>query len=247
MPRYLLIFNRERSVRFLSHLEEVRALERTLRRANIPFMYSQGFSPRPIMSFGPPLPVGFSSRAQLMEVKLDKHLTPEEIIFMVNSTLPCGYNLSEVKFLNENYPSLGSFPMEISYLLLVEGNGIKLSINSFLSQPYYQVLRKDNRKRREKLFNIRPFVLHLEIINQAEVSNFLQTMLLRRQKMLLRRQKINISNDSNELNWLTHNQNTLLFFQSLYTTEGSVKITELEKALNVKIIDGERISLARHR
>ncbi len=240
MPRYLLIFNRERSVRFLSHLEEVRALERTLRRANIPLVYSQGFSPRPIMSFGPPLPVGFSSRAQLLEVKLDKQLTPEEIIFMVNSTLPCGYNLSEVKYLPDSYPSLGSFPIEINYLILVEGNGIELSINSFLSQSYYQVLREDNRKRKEKLFNIRPFVLHLEIIDKAVVSNFLE-------KILLPRFKTNICNDSSEFDWLTNNQYTLLYFKSLYTTEGSIKISELEKTLNVKIIDGERISLARHR
>ncbi|MBT9130600.1 MAG: hypothetical protein DDT40_00647 [candidate division WS2 bacterium] len=233
MPRYLLIFNRKRSVRFLSHLEEVRALERTLRRSKIPLSYSQGFSPRPIMSFGPPIPVGFSSRVQLMEIKLDKQLTPEEIFFMINPTLPYGYNLSEVKFLNENYPSLGSFPLEISYLLLIEGNGLKLSINSFLSQPYYQVLREGNRKKKEKLFNIRPFVLHLEVINRAEVNDFLKT--------------INISKDPYEITWLMHNQGTVIFFQSLYTTEGSVKITELEKALNVKIIDGERINLTRHR
>ncbi|MBT9164797.1 MAG: hypothetical protein DDT22_00663 [candidate division WS2 bacterium] len=232
MPRYLLTFNKKRSVRFLSHLEEVRALERTLRRANIPLMYSQGFSPRPIMSFGPPLPVGFSSRAQLMEVKLDNQLTPEEIIFMVNSTLPEGYNLSDVKYLPDSYPSLGSFPMAISYLLLVEGNGIKLSINSFLSQPYYQVLRED-KKRREKLFNIRPFVLHLAIINQEELSDFFKTM--------------NLSYTAEDFCWLEHPDSTLLFFQSLYTTEGSVKIAELEKALNVKIIDGERISIARYR
>lgn len=232
MLRYLLTFHRQRAVRFLSHLEETRALERTLRRANIPLLYSQGFSPRPLISFGPPLPVGFSSRAQLLEIKLETQIKPEDILCKVNSTLPEGYFLSEVKRLNENYPSLGSFPLEINYLLLVEGRGVKLSVSSFLNQYYYQVFRKDDKKKKEKSFNIRPFVLKLAVINWGELSDFLKTM--------------NPSCNATDYLGFDYPDGTWLYLQSLYTNEGSVKINELEKALNVKIIYGERISIARH-
>ena len=42
----------------LSHLELARALERAVRRAQLPFAVSQGFSPHMRIAFGAALPVG---------------------------------------------------------------------------------------------------------------------------------------------------------------------------------------------
>ena len=47
-----------------------RAWERVTRRAGLPLAYSRGFSPKPRLSFGPPLPVGAEGRREYMTMAL---------------------------------------------------------------------------------------------------------------------------------------------------------------------------------
>src|SRR4051812_14156010 len=54
----------------LSHLETMTALLRTFRRAKLSIPHSQGFHPKPKVSFGPACPVGTESRAEYMDVEL---------------------------------------------------------------------------------------------------------------------------------------------------------------------------------
>ncbi|HEX5659610.1 MAG TPA: TIGR03960 family B12-binding radical SAM protein [Polyangiales bacterium] len=55
---------------FRSHLDLVRLLPRIFRRLDLPLYYSQGFHPKPEMMFGPALPLGVSSFAEYVDVKL---------------------------------------------------------------------------------------------------------------------------------------------------------------------------------
>ena len=56
--RYRIFFSKTEAMRFTGHLDLHRTLERTMRRANLPLAYSEGFTPRP--KFNPCLstPVG---------------------------------------------------------------------------------------------------------------------------------------------------------------------------------------------
>lgn len=49
----------------LSHLEVAHTLERTVRRAGLPFAVSQGFSPHMKIAFGAALPVGVGSTCEI--------------------------------------------------------------------------------------------------------------------------------------------------------------------------------------
>ncbi len=62
--------------RFLSHLEVTRALERTCRRAGLPYAVTQGFSPRIKMAFGPALPVGTGGLCEAFDVWLTRYVPP---------------------------------------------------------------------------------------------------------------------------------------------------------------------------
>jgi radical SAM-linked protein len=55
---------------YRSHLDLVRLLPRIFRRLDLPLYYSQGFHPKPEMSFGPALPLGVASHAEYVDVKL---------------------------------------------------------------------------------------------------------------------------------------------------------------------------------
>jgi len=58
-------------IRFTSHRDVARMWERALRRSRLPVAWSEGFSPRPLLSFGLALPTGDESLAEYLDVRLD--------------------------------------------------------------------------------------------------------------------------------------------------------------------------------
>jgi radical SAM-linked protein len=68
--RLRLGFSKLGPVAFSAHLDLVRLFPRFFRQLRLPLFYSEGFSPKPVMTFGPALPVGVASLAEIVDVKL---------------------------------------------------------------------------------------------------------------------------------------------------------------------------------
>lgn len=60
----------------LSHLEVAHTLERTVRRAGLPYAVSQGFSPHMKIAFGAALPVGVGSTCEIFDITLTDYVAP---------------------------------------------------------------------------------------------------------------------------------------------------------------------------
>ncbi|HSL93170.1 MAG TPA: TIGR03936 family radical SAM-associated protein [Bacillota bacterium] len=82
--RLWLKFSRRDSLSFISHLDAHRAYYRLFRRAGLPLAYSQGFNPHPILSLASPLPLGFISRADYLDLELSQDMDLVEIRDRVN-------------------------------------------------------------------------------------------------------------------------------------------------------------------
>ena len=65
--RYRGAFRKMGAMKYLSHLDLLRTMTRALRRAGISLKYSQGFNPRPLISFSPALAVGIESREEYVD------------------------------------------------------------------------------------------------------------------------------------------------------------------------------------
>lgn len=81
-------FNKTGNARFISHLDLSRCMARALRRAQIPVWYTQGFNPHPHMVFALPLSLGFESRCEAMDIKLDVDMDGEKIKELLKKELP---------------------------------------------------------------------------------------------------------------------------------------------------------------
>ncbi len=68
--RVRLAFQKLGRSAFASHLDLVRLLPRMLRRAGLPLFYTEGFHPKPDMTFAPALSLGIASLAEYVDVKL---------------------------------------------------------------------------------------------------------------------------------------------------------------------------------
>jgi len=79
--RVRLRWTKQGRIRFCGHRDSARIWERAVRRAELPVSYSQGFTPRPRISFGLALATGQESDAEYLDV--DLRLSPEETAGLV--------------------------------------------------------------------------------------------------------------------------------------------------------------------
>ena len=100
----------------LSHLEVMHALLRSLRRAGLPMAYSQGYHPKPRVSFGPALPVGVESRCEFMDLELVGSQDPAEVGERVAAALPPGLELTESYAIDAGAPSISASLRVVHYI-----------------------------------------------------------------------------------------------------------------------------------
>ncbi|MBL7191585.1 TIGR03960 family B12-binding radical SAM protein [bacterium] len=81
-----LRFSRNGEAVYMSHLENLRALERAFRRAQIPLIFTEGFNPHPRLSFGPALPLGYESEGEYFDAWILQN--EAEILSGLNQALP---------------------------------------------------------------------------------------------------------------------------------------------------------------
>jgi len=77
--RYRIQFSKDGAEALTSHLDLVRSMPRMIRRAGLPVRYSDGFHPKPVMSFSPALPLGATARGELMDIDLVAFIEPGEL------------------------------------------------------------------------------------------------------------------------------------------------------------------------
>ncbi len=82
-------------LRFASHRDLARALERALRRARVPMAFSAGFSPHPKISYVGAAPTGAASEAEYVEIGLAERRDPEEVRVALDASLPPGIDVLE--------------------------------------------------------------------------------------------------------------------------------------------------------
>jgi radical SAM-linked protein len=83
-------------MRFASVRDFQRALERALRRADVPMAYSQGFSPHPKISYLPAVQTGVASEAEYVEIGLQQERDPQQVATALSDALPDGLEVVEV-------------------------------------------------------------------------------------------------------------------------------------------------------
>ena len=116
-------FTKLGKIRFLSHRDLARIWERGLRRAGVRVAYSEGFSPRPRLSFGLALSTGYESLGEYLDIDLhpDADLDPAELPPLVTPFLPDGMTAQVATALAAGAVSLQAAVTSSSWQLEVVG------------------------------------------------------------------------------------------------------------------------------
>jgi len=90
MRNIRIFFEKRGRVKYISHLDLMRAMTRAVRRAALPIWYTEGFNPKPYLSFPLPLPLGQEGLREAMDLRLLEDMSFDEISRKLNEALPEG-------------------------------------------------------------------------------------------------------------------------------------------------------------
>lgn len=96
VQRLRLRYAKRGRLRFSSHRDFQRALERAVRRAHIPIAFSAGFSPHPRISYANSAPTGTASEAEYVELGVTAPCDPALVREALDAALPPGLDVIEV-------------------------------------------------------------------------------------------------------------------------------------------------------
>ncbi|HET9911598.1 MAG TPA: TIGR03936 family radical SAM-associated protein [Anaerolineales bacterium] len=165
--RIRITFVKQGALRYTGHLDLHKLWERAARRAELPLAYSQGFHPQPKMNMAAALPLGFSSRCEIMDMKLERDIPLDDLPTRLNSTLPSGLQVVGVEQVDERAPALqtqvAAAEYEVTLTEPVDGSGLKRRIDSVIASVSIP------RERRGKTYDLRPLIESLELLHNDKI------------------------------------------------------------------------------
>ena len=177
--RYRITFAKTSAMRFTSHLDTHHAWERTLRRAQIPLVYSQGFNPRPRISLGAALPLGCTSECELIDVWLEGECSPADLLQDLRRVAPLGLNIKVVERVEKRQPSLQTQVIAVEYEAYIDPaprlEELRSSVQTLLDAEALP------RQRRGKDYDLRPLIEAIEVMPDNEEGPQLKMRLAARE------------------------------------------------------------------
>lgn len=160
--RLRITFAKVGPLRYTGHLDLHRLWERAARRAELPLAYSQGFHPQPKLAIAAALPLGFSSRCEVLDMRLEHEIPLQGLREKLQETLPSGIQVLNVESVDEKLPALQTLVTSAEYQVTLtepmDGVELKRKIDSLMATGSIV------RERRGKTYDLRPLIetLHLE-------------------------------------------------------------------------------------
>jgi len=101
-----LCFSRSGALIWLGHLDMMRTMERSLRRAKLPISYSKGFNPRPELVFALPAGVGIATKRDYVDVFLSEPVATEQFLSRLSTTVPRDLKVVEARLVEAEKKSI---------------------------------------------------------------------------------------------------------------------------------------------
>ncbi len=163
--RIRIRFTETGKVRFVSHRDVARLFERALRKLRLPVAYSEGFSPRPKLSFGLALTVAHESEAEYLDVELTERPDVEGLPSALSAALPVGIDVVGVAELEPGAASLQQAITSCNWRIEVLGAPparVTAAVAEALAASELPLERV--RKGKTAITDVRPAILDLEVV-----------------------------------------------------------------------------------
>lgn len=157
------------ALKYISHLDLLRTMERAIRRSALPIAYTEGFRPRAKLQFASALPVGVESYGELMDLELEEDFSAEEVLARLTSQLPPQLAPQKAMVVPSGESALMSQVEGASYLVQVEPVAdLSARVAAWLSQKTIPWIRRQKKKVRH--LDLRAATSKLVVVGEDQLE-----------------------------------------------------------------------------
>ncbi len=157
-----VVFTKTGNLQYFSHLDLQRTWQRVLVRASIPMWYTLGFNPHAKITFGVPLPVGSEGMEEMVDLRIDRAITPEEMKAQLNAELTQEMQVSEVYIPATSFSDVTWATYEMTLSTKGDAQENVKSINAIFAEGAEPVIMSKRSKSGDKDIDILPLVHSLK-------------------------------------------------------------------------------------
>jgi len=158
--KHRLRFRKSGNLRFLSHLDLMRSVERLCRRAAIDFTFTGGFHPQPRIVYALALPLGIDGCNEVMEIELATPLESEELLIRLRAHAPVGLDFTSAYAIDVKTAAAIRRKIYSMSLMASEVDILRETAPKLLEQVSVWAPRL---KPRPRQVNIKPYLRRIEI------------------------------------------------------------------------------------
>jgi radical SAM-linked protein len=165
--RLRITFSKTGALRYIGHLDLNTIWERAARRAGLPLTYTQGFHPQPKMNFASALPLGFSSRCEMVDVWFNEEVDLPSLCTQLQNAMPAGIGILSMQSVDERAAALQTQIISAEY----EVRATEVPDKVRLKQKIGEVMASAAlpRQRRGKSYDLRPLIETLELSAENQI------------------------------------------------------------------------------
>ena len=162
---YRVTYTKGDSVKYISHLDFLRCVNRAFKRAKIPVKYSQGFNPHILLNIGLPCPVGVSSECEMLDIELKEEMDISSFITRLNDAMPSGIRILSAQR-KYNLPDFYDIEYALYDIRLTSSK--EFEPQSFSDEECIMIEKKSKRGMKE--VNIKEFIKNVNITHNGDLS-----------------------------------------------------------------------------
>jgi len=171
-------------LKYISHLDVLRFIQRAVKRAGINAKYSEGFNPHMKTSFGFPLSLGTESIGEYFEIELNENISPSEFTERMNTVMPKEMQIIKSDCTNESQ-SLMARCAYAQYIIVIESENLDMDKLNALLKEMLEVgvvfnRQKKNKKNKivTKEINTKDYISFLKADKNSEIKATIQAVFL---------------------------------------------------------------------
>ena len=174
--RIQVTYSKTNHMRYTSHLDVQRTWERTLRRAQLPLAYSQGFTKRPKINLAAALPLGFTSSCEIVEFWLNGRMDLSEIESSLQEAIPPGIKITKITEIDHNKPKIPNLVKSADYHVEL------FDPVTDLDHRISKIVAAESlpRERRNKCYDLRPLIEEIKITSTPGETHLIKMRLAAR-------------------------------------------------------------------
>ena len=163
-------FAKEGRAKYISHLDLMHTMQRSMARCQMPLWFTEGFNQHAYVSVALPLSTGYSGECEFLDFNITAPAVPENAVEALNDVFPEGLRAIEIYPLEDGGMKVGTIAWS-QYRITwgFEGSvpaGFAREVEGLFRRPTVEIVKRS--KRGEKTVNMKELMRDLDIKEGAD-------------------------------------------------------------------------------